>query len=249
MQIAQLRSQLTNDKFFIVYPEFQQMCDFQHEAVAMLSKFFYWADNVENNPRRDGWFYKTATDLFNELGLTRRGYEKARQTLLNLGVIQFKKCGVFNKMHFRIVKEKLFEQICKVKGISTFNLDDAYQLDTDGYRVSKNINIVLWNTFIQSRKQATGRTQAKAYKNKCLQKLKSFHDQGLDVDHIMQKAIDNGWAGFYYDNNSGKNSHSNPKKSITELISENTSQPKSIKKTSSNAAKSAMNQLKSILKK
>ena len=198
MQIQQIRSLLT-EQFYIVYPEFQQICNFDQEAVAMLSKFFFWADKAENMPHRNGWFWQTAKDLHKDLGLTRRGYEKARRILLDIGVISYRKAGVFNKMHWRINSSKLVELICKVRGIQKPVPNDAYRLDSDGFRVPNLINIELWNCFTATHTSEKKKPTNKQ-KIKWVNQLRDLSAKGFDISIIMQTSIERNWYGFFNPN-------------------------------------------------
>ncbi|WP_245911233.1 hypothetical protein [Neisseria iguanae] len=73
----------------------------------LLSNLFWWSEVAEKDPKRCGWIYKTAADLNEKVGLARRGYEKARKFLSEKGIIQYKRAGVFCKMHWQINKEQL----------------------------------------------------------------------------------------------------------------------------------------------
>jgi hypothetical protein len=72
----------------------------------MFSQLAYWyrIDAV------DQWIYKTATEMYNETGLTRREQDTARDKLVSLGVLETKLAGVPAKTHYRIVWEA-FEKL------------------------------------------------------------------------------------------------------------------------------------------
>ena len=242
MQIQQIRSLLT-DQFYIVYPEFQHICNFDHDAVAMLSKFFYWADITENMPHRNGWFWQTAKDLYKEAGLTRRGYEKARRILLDLGVISYRKAGVFNKMHWRINTSKLVELICKARGIQEPNSDSAYKLDVDGFRVPRFVNIELWNCFVRnhsSDKKKPSNKQRIKWNNQ----LRDLQSKGFDVSVIIQTSIEKGWYGFFNPNDT-KAANVQGKPAPYKVFSDN---PTNYSVSSPETAQSAMKSLKQLLK-
>ena len=239
MQIQQIRG-LLSEQFYIVYPEFQKICDYQPEAITMLSKFFYWADKAENMPHRNGWFWQTAKDLHKDIGLTRRGYEKARRILLDLGVISYRKAGVFNKMHWRINKPKLIELICKVRGIQEPNFDDAYKLDVDGFRVPKLVSIDLWNCFVKNHSNEKKKLSNKQ-KIKWINQLRDLQSKGLDISVIMQTSIEKGWYGFFNPNDTkaANINKPSPYDNFPEIVSESTCTPE--------IAQAALKNLKSIL--
>ena len=79
MLIADLRHHMS-DKLTVMYGEFVALCGRNHQAASLLSNLFWWLDVADKKyPERNGWIYKTAEQLSEEVGLTRRGYEKARQ--------------------------------------------------------------------------------------------------------------------------------------------------------------------------
>lgn len=55
--------------------------------------------------QKQGWITKTAEDFANELKLTRHKYEKAREYLLEMGLVEYKRAGVFGKMAYRLCRE------------------------------------------------------------------------------------------------------------------------------------------------
>jgi hypothetical protein len=50
----------------------------------------------------DGWIYKTATELEEELGLTQRMQEGCRRSLVERGLIDEKRAGNNGRLHFRV---------------------------------------------------------------------------------------------------------------------------------------------------
>ncbi len=199
MNIHSIRPTLSTE--FVVYNEFRQLCNNHEPTLRMLSKFLFWAENVESKaPHRDGWFWKTGKDLASEIGITRRGYEAAREYLTGLGVLDFKKCGLFNKMHFRINAEKLLKLVYQVKGIPVPKNINEFQLDNDGFRVPNWIPLKLWNQFISMRQGKKGRVMRNIDKKKRINELKALQDQKLDINIIMQETIIKEWAAFYKPN-------------------------------------------------
>lgn len=199
MNIHSIRPALSTE--FVVYNELRQLCSNHEPTLRMLSKFLYWAENVESKtPHRDGWFWKTGKDLAFEIGITRRGYEVARGYLTSLGVLDFKKGGIFNKMHFRVNAEKLLKLIYQVKGIPIPKDLNEHQLDHDGFRLPNWLPLKLWNQFISMRQAKKGRTMLNIDKKKRINELKALHDQKLDINMIMQETIIKGWAAFYKPN-------------------------------------------------
>ena len=198
MLISNLRHTLDEHSF--LYSEMLQLCRFDAQASMMLARFFWWADVVETNmPQRAGWFYKTGTDLKNEIGLTRRGYEKAREILMNLGILDYKRAGVFGKMHFRINTQKLTELVCRLKGQPVPNDAAPAWVDRDGFRLPEWVNLTLWHAYLDMRKEQTGRMVAFQSKRKLVQQLRSIKDLNQDIDKRMEASIAAGWRGFFAD--------------------------------------------------
>lgn len=72
------------------------------------SQIYYWQDRCHDE---DKWVYKTAEDLFDETGLTRRMQETARKVGKHYGVLEEKRAGVPGKIHFRVNLDKAVEVI------------------------------------------------------------------------------------------------------------------------------------------
>lgn len=64
-----------------------------------LSQLLYWTGRGK---LADGWFWKSASELENETGLTRNEQETARKKLKAIGVLEEKLAGVPATLHFRI---------------------------------------------------------------------------------------------------------------------------------------------------
>lgn len=61
-------------------------------AALLLSNAIYWTNRLP--PERDGWFYKTRVDWEKETGLTRREQDKARQQLIENGLLEVRRSKV-----------------------------------------------------------------------------------------------------------------------------------------------------------
>lgn len=194
MLTAEIRHHMTTD--FVVYREFGLLCGSNIQAATLLSGLFWWSDVADKEPKRQGWFYKTASQLFDEFGLTRRGYEKARKFLSSKGVIQCRRAGVHGRMHWQLNKERLLELCYLVKGKPVPQFNSRYHLDIDNFRLEKWINLDLWNDFLKMRAEK-GKSVTIKQKKILLNQLKDLKNKNYDLEAAMRKAILNGWAGFY----------------------------------------------------
>lgn len=163
MLTADIRHHITTD--FVVYREFGLLCGRNIHAATLLTGLFWWSDLADKEPKRQGWFYKTAVQLLAELGLTRRGYEKARKFLSGKGVIQCRRAGVHGRMHWQLNKERLLELCYQVKGEAVPQFDSRYHIDTDNFRLEKWINLTLWNDFLKMRAEKGKPLNIKQKKN------------------------------------------------------------------------------------
>lgn len=59
MLTAEIRHHITTD--FVVYREFGLLCGSNIQAATLLSGLFWWSDVADKEPKRQGWFYKTAS--------------------------------------------------------------------------------------------------------------------------------------------------------------------------------------------
>ena len=204
MLIADLRHHMS-DKLTVMYGEFVAICGRNLQAASLLSNLFWWLDVADKKyPERQGWIYKTAEQLETEAGLTRRGYEKARSGLLELGVIRYKRAEVHGKMFWSINREKLFELIYKVRGETPPEFDSEYHTDADGFFLNKWIPLDLWHAFLKMRHQKTGRAVVGKSKMALYNQLKAFHNKKINLRYVMEKAIAGGWAGFYLPEKGGR---------------------------------------------
>jgi hypothetical protein len=172
LSIQDIRDQLTPD--FVVYKEFEAVCEGNAHAVTLLSHLFWWSQVTESKyPERNGWFYKTFKDLKRELGFSRRMVEKARHFLLEKRLIQTDCRYVFNRTHWLLNKECLLQLILKSKGVAEavgtfFNPKlSNYHFDSGNFRLEKWVNLKLWNDFIAMQQEA-------GYKIGRKQKVKLF---------------------------------------------------------------------------
>ncbi|QEY25812.1 hypothetical protein [Neisseria zalophi] len=201
MLISDLRPHLTN-KFVQVYDEFMAVCAHDFQAASFLSNLFWWSDIVDKEPARCGWLYKTAAELKKELGLTRRGYEKVRRTLLKLGLVQYRRGGVHGKMHWLLNRDVLLAKIYELKGIPIPKIDSRYHYDRDNYRLPKFIPLDLWHNYLDMRLDA-GKKVGSSAKKTLVRQLAAFHNQNLDLRPIMERSIVKGWFAFFNNDNNG----------------------------------------------
>jgi len=73
-------------------------------------QIYYWTDKTKDP---DGWIYKTAVEMYEETGLSRREQETARDAGILLGVLESEARGYPRKVHYRINFEKAQEAIEK----------------------------------------------------------------------------------------------------------------------------------------
>ena len=156
-----------------------------------------------HEPHRHGWTYQTAENLLAGLQLTRRGYQKAREALLELGVLQYRRSGVFGKMHWKLNKEKLLEMVYQVRGQEPPEWTTKYQHDSDNFRLPKWVPLDLWNAYLQMCSEK-GRIIKLQGKKTLLKQLIDCRAKGLDLRPIMEKSIIAGSAGFYIPNGQNK---------------------------------------------
>lgn len=82
-------------------------------ASLMLSQGFYWTRKwiFEQQPARDGWFWKSRDEWHLETGLSRREQETARKILRKLGFIQEKEEGMPARLSFRLDLERITQAV------------------------------------------------------------------------------------------------------------------------------------------
>ncbi|WP_107689159.1 hypothetical protein [Neisseria wadsworthii] len=195
MLIADIRPHLSN-KFSVVHSEFIVMCGSNLQAANLLSNLFWWSQVNDAQPERKGWLYKTAADLKEELGLTRRGYEKARKGLLELGVLQYRRGGVHGKMHWLLNREKLLEKCYQARGLKLpKGFSSQFIIDRDNFRLDNWVPLDLWHAFLDMRIDTGNKVSIKGKKT-LLKQLKTIHDKGLDIRPVMENAIASGCYGF-----------------------------------------------------
>ncbi|MFC3875568.1 hypothetical protein [Neisseria musculi] len=195
MLIADLRPHLS-DKFVQIYDEFMPLCGHDFQAAAFLGNLFWWSDVADKEPKKCGWIYKTAAHLKQELGLKRRGYEKVRRILLNLGLVQYRRGGVHGKMHWYLNREVLLAKLCELRGIPVPAADSRHHHDRDNFRLPKFIPLDLWHAYLDMRAQA-GKKAGNGAKKAAVKQLAKFHNQNLDLRPIMEASILKGWLVFF----------------------------------------------------
>ena len=75
-------------------------------ASIVLSQLIYWQDKSR---LRDGWFYKTEKELYEETGITPKQQRIALNRLLALGVIEKAVKGIPGRRHFKVKVSLLLE--------------------------------------------------------------------------------------------------------------------------------------------
>lgn len=74
----------------------------------VLSQAVYWSKRTND---KYGWFYKTAEEWKDEIGVTRWELETARKRLVDAGILDYKKKGVPCKSHYRVKAKELYKRL------------------------------------------------------------------------------------------------------------------------------------------
>lgn len=219
MLTADIRQHLTPN-FTAIYVEFFALCGQNSEAALVLANLFGWSEWLDNHrPKKQGWITKTAEDFANELKLTRHKYEKAREYLLEMGLVEYKRAGVFGKMAYRLCREKLLELIyAKVRGMSKPEFQSAFHTDKDGYHIPRFIPLHEWNEFLKMRENKSKSKQSLVaeQKKQLIRQLTNLRKQKFDLKNVMQKSLISGWAGFYRPDKSAPSHAPTPNSSSVE---------------------------------
>lgn len=219
MLTTDIRQHLTPN-FTAIYVEFFALCGQNSEAALVLANLFGWSEWLDNHrPKKQGWITKTAEDFANELKLTRHKYEKAREYLLGMGLVEYKRAGVFGKMAYRLCREKLLELIyTKVRGMSKPEFQSAFHTDKDGYHIPRFIPLHEWNEFLKMRENKSKSKQSLAaeQKKQLIRQLTDLYKQKFDLKNVIQKSLISGWAGFYHPDKSTPNHAPTPNSSAAE---------------------------------
>lgn len=200
MLIADLRLYL-QEKFIQVFDEFMPLCAHDFQTASFLSNLFWWSEVADKTPEKQGWVYKTADHLKKELGLTRRGYEKARRILLEQGLIQYRRGDVHGKMHWLINREVLLKKICELRGVEVPESIGHHHYDRDNFRLPKFIPLKLWHDWLDMVVEK-GKTTSHSMKKTAVKQLAALYHKKLDLRPIMDKSILKGWIGFFFDDKS-----------------------------------------------
>ena len=81
-------------------------------AGVLLSQLLYWHGKGKN---KNGWIFKTESDIKSETGLTRSNQETAIKKLRELGIIDYKLAQVPAKRHFKVDLAKLHQILPSLK--------------------------------------------------------------------------------------------------------------------------------------
>lgn len=191
-----------NSECTVIYQEVSTLCGSNIQAAGLLSKLLYWSDVVQNDAERNGWVYKTAADLKRELGLTRRGYQKARKYLLELGVLQYRRGGVHGKMHWRLNAEQLLEQVyLKVKNVSLPKGFLKTQIDIDNTQIPAWVPLNKWNEYLFMLKSSKNRRLSNKQKKKLIAKLDKIRQLKYDLNNVIERSIIGCWNDFFIPDN------------------------------------------------
>lgn len=88
----------------IAYSGALAICFKSRDAAIMFNQLLYWQDKTS---RKDGYFYKTADEMFIETGLSRNNQRTALNILINYGVVSHKLASIPAKHHYRVEISKL----------------------------------------------------------------------------------------------------------------------------------------------
>lgn len=184
----------------VVRSEFTAMFGCNLQAAMLASHLVYWQQiKEEKQPESFGWVYKTAKDLMRDLGLSRRGYEKARRAMMAAGILQYRRGGVHGKMHWRLNVEALLQKVCQINLKAMPDHIPPLGRDQDNFNLPAWVNQALWNRFLVLRGKLSNKQ-----KKSLIRELTLLRDAGVDVDAVMLKTIEKGWKRFVYEDQKEK---------------------------------------------
>lgn len=148
----------------ISFSGFEQLCA-DKDAANVLARMFYKTRMVENGmPSRQGWFYFSAKE-FSKSNISRRIYEKARNILIGLGIVQYRRGGIFGRMWWKLNIDVLHGLLCRQKGTEP-TTQDNFNYDRDGFLLPRFIPLKLWHEYLDIRRLKTGQLPNKILKMK-----------------------------------------------------------------------------------
>jgi hypothetical protein len=100
-EILSLIKEISGQQSMLVLPRLLIDITLDIKSALLLSQLIYWSDRTAD---RSGWIYKSHKDWQTELGLNRYFLDKARDRLIQLGLIEvkIKKANGSPTMHFRV---------------------------------------------------------------------------------------------------------------------------------------------------
>jgi hypothetical protein len=116
-----VRQELRDRLFTEFYPCLSDVLG-NYKCALMLGHALYWTRTwLLKNPQREGWFYKTAAQWEEDIGLTAKEQKTARETLLKQGVWLESLRGNPAQLHFKVKMDGLAEllNLPKVPGSET----------------------------------------------------------------------------------------------------------------------------------
>ncbi len=105
-EILSLIKEISGQQSMLVLPRLLIDITLDIKSALLLSQLIYWSDRTAD---RNGWIYKSHKDWQTELGLNRYFLDKARDRLIQLGLIEvkIKKANGSPTMHFRVKADAL----------------------------------------------------------------------------------------------------------------------------------------------
>ena len=105
-EVLSLIKEISGQQSMLVLPRLLIDITLHINSALLLSQLIYWSDRTGE---RNGWIYKSHKDWQAELGLNRYFLDKARDRLIQLGLIEvkIKKANGSPTMHFRVKADAL----------------------------------------------------------------------------------------------------------------------------------------------
>lgn len=105
-EILSLIKEISGQQSMLVLPRLLIDITLDIKSALLLSQLIYWSDRTTDG---NGWIYKSHKDWQTELGLNRYFLDKARDRLIQLGLIEvkIKKANGSPTMHFRVKADAL----------------------------------------------------------------------------------------------------------------------------------------------
>lgn len=152
-----------------------------------------WAE-ISARLNKDGYCADSLSDLAQIFGVSKNTISKSILKLKSLGLIRIEaEVGMQRKIFLMGLGKSIEEKI-------SFDAEVIKEAENvlKNRTLPKQLDEDVWNDWLKHHKEKTKKTYTKVGLSRILSRVEKLFDEGVNVNSLIKKAIENNWSGFLF---------------------------------------------------